>query len=73
MYKLLNDINMSGIIIYKEYISCWVSTSNLEERRFDKNEKKNFYYKNPSLHCYHFISPYQFGNSNKEMTFIHYE
>ena len=38
------------------------------ERREGYNEEKNFYYKSPSPYCYHFITPYLFGNSNKNMT-----
>ena len=49
----------------------WVSSSNLEKERRDKNEEKNFYYKSPSIHCYHFITPYLIGNSNKNMTLFH--
>ena len=45
----------------------WVSTSNLEKERRDNNEEKNFYDKSPSPYCYHFITPYYFSNSNKNI------
>jgi len=45
--------------------------SNLEKERRGKNEEKNFYFKSPSIHCYHFITPYLIGNSNKNMTLFH--
>ena len=38
------------------------------ERKEGYNEEKNFYYKGPSTCCYHFITPYHSGNSNKNMT-----
>lgn len=43
----------------------WVLSSNLEKERRDKYEEKNFYNKGPSIHCYHFITPYLIDNSNK--------
>ena len=36
----------------------------ISERRFDKNEEENFYYKS----SYHFIAPYYVSNCNKKMT-----
>lgn len=36
--------------------------------RFGNDEEKDFYYKSPSLHYYHFISYYRYDNSNKKMT-----
>ena len=38
------------------------------ERKEGYNEEKNFYCKSPSAYCYHFITPYLTGNSNKNMT-----
>ena len=40
------------------------------ERKEGYNEEKNFYNKSPSSYCYHFITPYYFSNSNKNMTLI---
>jgi len=37
----------------------------------DKNEKKNFYYKSPKAHCYHFVTFYLTGVSNKNITDTH--
>ena len=40
------------------------------ERRFDNDEEKKLCNQSPSIHYYHFISPYHYDSNNKKMTLI---
>lgn len=41
----------------------------LKERRSEKNEKKNLYFKVSKIYIYHFIPSYPIGNGYKKITF----
>ena len=60
-YEYLFDIILLGTFD----VSVVLQSS---KRKEGYNEEKNFYHKSPSSYCYHFITPYLFGNSDKIMT-----